>query len=148
MAEIVIKGRIVLIDDEDAELVSRFKWWISPQGYVLTSIQAGDRANRTTKSMHRLVLNDPPSQAIDHINRNKLDNRKCNLRACTDSENNRNKGKRRGCSSRHRGVSWNKRKGAWQVVIRVNGRLEWGGWFDSEDEAAKAAAPHFAGIAP
>jgi len=98
--------------------------------------------------MHRLILNDPPSAAIDHINRNKLDNRKSNLRECTDSENCRNQGKRRGCSSRHRGVSWNKRKSAWQVVIREGGKLKWKGWFDSEDEAAKVAAPHWAGIAP
>ena len=98
--------------------------------------------------MHRFLLDDPPTAAVDHINRNKRDNRKANLRACTDSENCRNQGKRRGCSSRYRGVSWNKRKSAWQVVVRENGRLKWKGWYASEAEAARIAAPHFAGIAP
>lgn len=145
--EIDIRGRSALIDDDDFERVSKLAWWVTPQGYAVAKPPSGSR-KRKTISMHRLVINAPPGSEVDHINRNKLDNRKCNLRLCTHSENCRNKGKRRGCSSQHRGVSWNKRKGAWQVVIRVNGRLKWGGWFTSEDDAAKAAAPHFAGIAP
>jgi len=147
MATMNIKGHAVLVDDEDVPRISEMSWWITPQGYAVAKLPSGNRRRRTI-GMHRLILNDPPSAAIDHINRNKLDNRKSNLRECTDSENCRNQGKRRGCSSRHRGVSWNKRKSAWQVVIREGGKLKWKGWFDSEDEAAKVAAPHWAGIAP
>lgn len=147
MAEIIVKGQRITIDDEDVSRVSERKWTISPQGYATTTTP---RVNgyRKTIGLHRFLLNDPECEAIDHINRNKLDNRKCNLRQVTHSENCRNKGKRRGCSSQHRGVSWNRRKGKWQVVIRDQGRLKWLGWFESEDEAAIVAAPHFAGIAP
>lgn len=147
MAEMTIKERRVLIDDDAFERVSKLAWWITPQGYAVTRPPSGSRARKTV-SMHRFIINAPDGSEVDHINRNKLDNRKCNLRLCTHSENCRNEGKRRGCSSQHRGVSWNKRKGRWQVVIRVNGKLEWRGWYESEAEAAEAAAPHFAGIAP
>ena len=145
MAELIVGSRVVLVDDEDVARLSVLSWWITPQGYAVCKLPAVNGYRRVI-GMHRFLLNEPDSADIDHINRNKLDNRKSNLRPCTHSENCRNKGKRRGCSSQHRGVSWNKRKGRWQVVIRVNGKLEWRGWYDSEAEAAKAAAPHFAGI--
>lgn len=147
MAELTVSGRLVLVDDEDVDRLSELAWWITPQGYAVAKLPAID-GHRRTIGMHRYLLNDPPTAAVDHINRHKLDNRKANLRACTDAENCRNQGKRRGCSSRHRGVSWNKRKNAWQVVVREGGRLKWKGYYESEDQAARVAAPYFAGIAP
>lgn len=147
MAELTVSGRLVLVDDEDVDRLSELAWWITPQGYAVAKLPAVDGRRRTI-GMHRYLLNDPPTAAVDHINRHKLDNRKANLRACTDAENCRNQGKRSGCSSRHRGVSWNKRKNAWQVVVREGGRLKWKGCYESEDQAARVAAPYFAGIAP
>lgn len=147
MAELTVSGKMVLVDDEDVDRLSALSWWLTPQGYAVAKLPAVN-GHRRTIGMHRFLLDDPPTAAVDHINRNKRDNRKANLRACTDSENCRNQGKRRGCSSRYRGVSWNKRKSAWQVVVRENGRLKWKGWYASEAEAARIAAPHFAGIAP
>jgi hypothetical protein len=147
MANIDIRGTIVLIDDDDLELVSKHKWWITPQGYACTKIRyAPGRKNRKTIGMHRLILGDPATSAIDHINRNKLDNRKDNLMACSDSQNNRNRPTVEGKFSVHRGVSF--RRGKWQVVIRVNGILKWFGSHKTEEEAALIAAPYFADIAP
>lgn len=147
MTNFDIRGTVVLIDDEDLELVSKHSWFFVPQGYACTHIQlAPGKKNRRTMGMHRLILGDPPTQSIDHINRNRLDNRKENLRACTDSENNRNKSLVKGKTSSYRGVSF--RRGRWQVVVRTNNGLKWLGYHETEQEAAKVAAPYFYGIAP
>ena len=91
--------------------------------------------------MHRLILGDPPTPSIDHIDRDKLNNRRANLRACTDSENSRNQdfsARRRKGSSRYWGVSFNKR-GHWQVVVKVNGKAQHFGSFLNEESAAEKA---------
>lgn len=147
MAEIMASGKVVLVDDDDLARLSAHRWRVTPQGYAMACMASGKRGG-TSVLMHRMVMGACAGDEIDHINRDKLDNRKANLRLCTHAENCRNRGKWRGCSSQHRGVSWNKRRSCWQVVIRENGRLTWKGSYASELEAAKAAAPHFAGIAP
>lgn len=94
--------------------------------------------------MHRLILGDPPSETIDHWNRNKLDNRRKNLIPCTYSQKAKNVPMMANKSSRYRGVM--RYRGKWQVVVRVNGQLKWLGCFHCEDEAGKVAAPYFAAI--
>jgi len=143
MATLDIRGVVVLFDDEDLELVSRHKWWIVPQGYAVTKIKRVDGSRRTI-GMHRLILGDPDTPATDHINRDRLDNRRANLRACSDSQNNRNRPTVEGKTSEHRGVSF--KRGKWQVVIRVNGVLKWFGYHATEEAAAAVAAPYFADI--
>ena len=147
MKTIDIKGSIVIIDDSDFDLVSKHAWFLNPQGYACTKIRfAPGRKNRKTVGMHRLILGDPPEAHIDHVNRNKLDNRRENLFPCSCSENNRNKPTLPNKASKYRGVSKNRNR--WQVVLRINGKLEWFGSYATEEEAAKVAAPHFEGIAP
>ena len=143
MATLDIRGVVVLFDDEDVELVSRHKWWITPQGYACTKIKREDGTRRTI-GMHRLILGDPATPSTDHINRDRLDNRRANLRACSDSQNNRNVPTVKGKTSAHRGVSF--QRGKWQVVIRVNGVLKWFGYHATEELAAAVAAPYFADI--
>jgi hypothetical protein len=146
MATFDIRGTVVLVDDDDLELISKHAWFITPQGYACTALRVSPgKKGRRTIGMHRLILGDPPTPAIDHINRNKLDNRKENLRACSDSQNNRNKPMAAGKTSKYRGVSF--KRGKWQVVIRVNGVLKWLGYHKTEDAAAAIAAPYFADIA-
>ena len=147
MAIFNIRGTNVLIDDDDLELISRHSWFFTPQGYACTALRiAPGKKGRRTIGMHRLILGDPESSAIDHINRDKLDNRKENLRACTDSQNNRNKPTIKGKKSIYRGVS--PHRGHWQVVIRINGVLTWLGRYKTEEDAAAVAAPYFADVAP
>jgi len=145
MAIFDIRGTAVLIDDEDFDRVACHSWWFTPQGYACTKLRTKDGKRRTI-GMHRFLLNDPPSQAIDHVNRDKKDNRKSNLRMCTDSENNRNRGTLKGKTSIHRGVSF--RRGVWQVVVRINGKLTWLGAYKTEEDAGRIAAPYFNGISP
>jgi hypothetical protein len=148
MATLDIRGVVVLFDDADLELVSRHKWWITPQGYAVTKIKRTDGLKkdkgRRTIGMHRLILGDPDTPATDHINRDRLDNRRCNLRACTDSHNNRNRPTVAGKFSKHRGVTFV--RGKWQVVIRVGGVLKFFGYHATEEAAAAIAAPYFADI--
>ena len=84
-----ITNGVVEIDDEDLELVSKYKWHVNDRGYaVWRGIENGVKK---TVRMHRLVARTPKGKITDHINHNKLDNRKANLNVCTHSENSRNK---------------------------------------------------------
>ena len=90
--------------------------------------------------MHRQILHPPGHLVVDHINHNGLDNRKANLRHATRVQNNRNRLiiKRKGASSKYKGVSWRKRKKRWHARIHVNGRYKFLGYFKEEINAAKA----------
>lgn len=137
-------GESALFDSEDSIIVTAQKWFKSPQGYALARPPTGSR-KRQTITMHGYLMAVPKGVCIDHINGNKLDNRKDNLRYCDQSENGKNarKKSRNGVpTSKHKGVSWSNR-GYWQVVVRVEGKLKFIGKFDSESDAAKYAEPYF-----
>jgi hypothetical protein len=144
MAIIVIQGETCIFDDEDEAVVKKYKWWLS-NGYALTKIKWTDGRRRTI-GMHRIILGDPPTPSIDHLNRNKLDNRKENLIACSDAANNKNKPIEKGKLSKYRGVSRHRNK--WQVVLRIEGKPKWIGIYKTEEEANEVAKHHFEGIAP
>ena len=96
-AEIVLYGRNnkekgrAIIDVDDVEKVSQYKWHLTKNGYIATTI------NRKRVKLHRFIMNvwknecDYNSNVIDHINRNPLDNRKSNLRIVSQKENMNNK---------------------------------------------------------
>ena len=88
-----------------------------------------------------------PVGEIDHINNDRSDNRICNLRQASSSENSRNTKSRRGSSSQYLGVSWVKRIQKWQASLQVSGKRFFLGNFDLELDAARAydvaAARHF-----
>lgn len=133
------QGKFALVDDEDFELVSRYKWCIHKgRGplYAKTGIRKpGGR--QTTMSMHRLLLNPAPDQLIDHINHNGLDNRRSNLRICTRIQNLWNNRRSPG-PSRYRGVYWHKRAKCWEAQIRIDGKVTHLGNFKDENMAALA----------
>jgi hypothetical protein len=143
MATVDIRGQVVVFDDSDRPLFDAHKWWVTDRGYVLTKIR-GEDGKRRSIGLHRLLLGDP-KEDIDHIDRNPRNNTRGNLRACGRAANNKNVPTRENKTSGHRGVS--RRGDRWQVVVRINGKLKWLGVFDSEEDAAAVAAPHFAGIA-
>ena len=84
-----------------------------------------------------MVTGHWPTDQVDHINRNKLDNRFCNLREATIKQNCRNVGSRGGVS-RHRGVQWRTSRNCWVAVIYADGKKYQKAGFRSEDEAAVA----------
>jgi hypothetical protein len=93
--------------------------------------------------MHCLLL--PDAEQVDHKTNNGqpgdgLDNRLCNLRPATRSQNGANRSKRNNASSRFLGVSWNRRDRKFQTQITVLGKPTHLGYFDSEVGAARAYA--------
>ena len=79
-----------------------------------------------------------PEGILDHINRDRCDNRITNLRVATVSENAHNANLRKDNTSGHRGVGWHKKQNAWQVRIRVNGKHVWLGVFEDINDAIAA----------
>ena len=112
-----------LIDLEDVDKVSKYKWRLS-KGYV---------HNAKVGSLHRFLMNPPNNMVVDHINHNPLDNRKSNLRVCSIQQNNMNKqSQRRNTTSQYKGVYWQKQRNKWQVQIRINGKLNYIGLYNDE----------------
>lgn len=97
----------IIVDDEDYPLLSRFNWYVSDTGYAMTQI-TGQKHIR----MHVLVYGAMPRRklVIDHRNRNKLDNRKSNLRAVTQLENAKNR--------EAKGICFDKSRNKWSVRYR------------------------------
>lgn len=120
-----------LIDDEDYELIKNKKLTTNMHGYIYVVIEW----NKVV-SLHRLILGIKKGNRdhVDHINRNKLDNRKENLRLCTPAENMRNKPGENG----FKGVSFDHRINKWRARIVLAKKEYWIGYFATEIEAAKA----------
>lgn len=136
------QGKFAIIDEEDFERVSKYKWsYIN--GYAKRAMVRED-GKRRLYPLHRFIMGIPPESdlMVDHINFDRLDNRKQNLRTCTKGQNNYNHGPkdRLGKStSKYKGVSYKPdtvRK--WRARIGVNGNEYILGYFDTEDEAAIA----------
>lgn len=130
-----------LVDDEDAELVQRHRWYKVPAGYVVTRVPHQGGRYRTLY-LHRLILglDFGDRRQGDHKNFDKRDNRRENLRICTGSENTQHVPPRRGGSSRYRGVSFDRQIGLWRATVHIRGRQAFYASFDNELEAARAAA--------
>jgi hypothetical protein len=79
-----------------------------------------------------------PSRHIDHINNDRSDNRIANLRLASSSENGMNMLKRKGCTSQYKGVSWCAQPKKWRSKIMKDGVQKHLGYYDNEEEAARA----------
>jgi hypothetical protein len=130
MVEIPLpKGGFTIIDDKDYNKISSFHWYKSVLGYVVCQYKG------KLYWMHRLVNNTPEGMITDHINGNKLDNRKCNLRNATCSLNALNsKGNSRNTSG-VRGVSWDRLNRNWRAQIWSNYKRIHLGSFKTKEEA-------------
>lgn len=106
-------GSIFKIDKDDYETI-RTHFWHSVAGEYLRCTRLG--------LMHRYVMRDHLKQGyeVDHINRDRLDNRKSNLRVVTRQDNMKNKSKYSNNTSGYPGIKWNNKLKKWQVQITVN----------------------------
>jgi hypothetical protein len=89
--------------------------------------------------MHRFIINAPFGVQIDHINGNKLDNRRSNIRMATVQKNAFNRKKPKGkCTSQYKGVFKRKDLNKWETRIKINNKSIYLGTFVDEVDAAKA----------
>jgi hypothetical protein len=119
------------VDLADAAMAASFNWRLTNGGY----------ATRTLKnlSLHREIMQSADDCDVDHINGNKLDNRRANLRLCSRSANMQNQPKRtyrHACTSRFKGVT--RKHNLWYVQLGIDGRRVSGGYFKDEVAAALA----------
>jgi hypothetical protein len=129
-----------IVDDDDYDWLSQRKWYLNIGGYAVTNIKKG------TTFMHRRILNPPTGTFTDHIDGNRLNNQRNNLRAVSAAENNRNS-RAKGGASGYKGVSWHKASQKWNAQLRCDYKHVHIGLFDSIIEAAhaydEAAKKHF-----
>src|SRR3990167_452436 len=128
----------ILIDDEDHKWLSKFKWHLR-DGYAVRNLYLGRENNKpknTVISMHREILKHHGiylDKETDHINHNKLDNRKINLRAVTTSQNQWNRKLGKNNTSGYKGVALEKRNNKWKARIKK----KFLHYFDTPEKAAQ-----------
>lgn len=127
-------GRAVVVDEDDYPTLSAYHW-LQHRGCSTWYARASVNGHRVM--MHVFLLGSREGCTVDHINGNGLDNRRCNLRFATPSQQAQNVHGGRG-RSQYKGVSWAKRQRKWAAVIYVGGRNRHLGYFSNEDDAAKA----------
>lgn len=138
------QGKFTKVDDEDFELLNEVKWHAHLRCgnfYASRSIYLGGgrrNAKFRYEHMHNIIMPNKEGMIVDHINRDSLDNRKCNLRYATRSQNNANRNPSKKGSSKYLGVMFEKDRNKWSARIRKDGKGKRLGCFDSEIEAAIA----------
>jgi hypothetical protein len=127
-----------LVSDEDFEFLSSMKWYVNNHGYVYTSAWSRTIKKPIITKLHRLVTNAPNGLEVDHINRDKLDNRRENLRLCSHAENMRNRSVQKNNKTGYKGITYSKERNKWQVHVYPNGRARAVGRFKDFDLAVVA----------
>lgn len=135
------KGYFTKVDNDDYEKFAIYRWYADASR--LSEIRAVRSINMGGKKIKRIILsreimNAPKELKVDHINRDTLDNRKCNLRICTQEENCRNRTKMTNSKSKYKGVGWNTEMNKWIAKITSKGNRIHLGIFADEWEAALA----------
>lgn len=131
-------GKFAVIDVEDIGKVSGYTWSFSRWGYATTN-KRGPNGEHMGLRMHRLILGlTDESVHSDHIDGNRLNNRKQNLRPCTIAENNLNRGVRKESKSQLKGVYFEERRNLWKAHGAKNGKQTHIGYFKTREEAVAA----------
>ena len=138
--------KFTIVDPADFYRLNSFYWLACGKNdnlYAARLIRT-PTGRLNTILMHRQIFftlseRSESNGLVDHINTDSLDNRRANLRLATPSQNSCNSRRDKSNTySRFRGVSFSKRKGKWFSAIRADGKKIWLGYFDSEENAAKA----------
>ena len=135
-AVIHVSGATVLFDKEDLEIFLKHPWRFFAK-------YCSYKKNGKTLQFHNEIMKPPYGFIVDHINRNRLDNRRKNLRIVSFQQNAWNSSKYkamngRPCTSKFRGVSFRKDRQKFRATINVNKKQKCLGMFSSEEEAARA----------
>jgi len=145
MKEIALtQGRTALVDDDDYEWLSQWRWYFNSNGPGYAS--RWDKSRRSVL-MHRVIMNAEKGVVIGHRNGNTLDNRRANLYAETRSQAGSRQRLRAGGRSGYKGVAWDVTNGHWVARIQVQRKRIYLGSFEDDVAAARAydaaARQHF-----
>lgn len=133
------QGKFAMVDDADFEELSRHKWCVlrAARGFYAVRVVWGSRQKMIY--MHRAIMGALPGQEVDHIDGNRLNNTRANLRIVDRAGQARGfQSKRIGASSEFRGVSWHTPYNKWRAAIKHEGRQYFLGYFTVEKERAAA----------
>jgi hypothetical protein len=134
------KGMVASIDDDDFEKVNKYSWHCTSHGY------AAARINNKIVYMHRYIMNSQGAE-IDHIDNDRLNNKKQNLRSCKHIDNIRNSKTPKNSTTGYKGVTFAKWAGLYRAHIIADGNNHSLGYFKDAKEAAisynKAAIKYF-----
>lgn len=123
-------------DIEDLSIIESRQWYKDKDGYLTYSYFYYGK--RCFVRFHRLVMHAQPQQHIDHINKNRADNRKYNLRCCDRIENDRNRGLYHTNTSGVTGVHFDKQRNQWIASITYNCKKIFIGRFKLKEDAIYA----------
>jgi hypothetical protein len=125
--------KFTLVDEDDYQKFSRHTWRVTSEGYAARGIVRG------ILYLHREIIKAKKGPAVDHINRNKLDNRKINLRICSYGQNIQRRGKfKSNSTSKYKGVHWSEARKRWIAQIHIQYKNINLGRFKTEADAARA----------
>ena len=128
-----MQGDKFFFDAEDYNEVAKFYWLRHKSGYFYSHDDSGKQI-----ALHRLVMKALPNERIDHINHQKENACKANLRRVTQSENGFNAGRSKNNTSGRTGVNFNKNRNKWIARLMKDGISYFLGSFDSFEEAVAA----------
>jgi hypothetical protein len=136
-------GTRVIVDEVDSAMVKKHAWTAHDKGggsvYISRHERIGNRFKR--HYLHREIVGAAGDQQVDHINGNTFDNRRCNLRICSPTQNAQNKGPLSRNKSGMKGVDFSadkSRNRPWRATIFVGGKKIFLGRFPTKEEAAAA----------
>lgn len=129
------QGLVAIVDAADFDMLSERKWHTQASGYAAHG--SGSRPSGLIL-MHRLLMEAPAGLQVDHINGNRLDNRRANLRLCTAAQNRCNAGLRAVNKSGFKGVSRHSSNRVWVANVQAGGVAHYIGSYADKVEAARA----------
>lgn len=137
MKELFIKNSklTTLVDDDIHSLYNSYNWYLC-SGYVCYGSK--DENFKSYEKLHRIVIGAKDGEIVDHIDRNKLNNQRSNLRIVKTKDNVHNSNKRKKTSCNYKGVSYVSKIGLYQARCRINGIDYFLGHFETEISAAYA----------
>jgi hypothetical protein len=138
------QGMVTKVDDTDYGWLSEMgKWQFDRYAYCTRVVNGKRKSIR----MHRLIMNPPEGMVVDHINGDRLDNRRENLRVTTQSVNARNiHNPRPKKIPAPQGITWDKLRGKWKAQGCIGYKKVWLGRYDTIEEASTAVDKFLRGV--
>ncbi len=129
------RGYFAIVDAADYDWLSQYKWTAIVCGNSVYPVR-NDHGHSVL--MHRQIMQPAPGEVVDHIDGNGLNQRRANMRCCSQGQNLLNRKAWTAKKSKYKGVRWSKRSRKWIAEITLHGKRQWLGTFEKEEDAARA----------